>query len=184
MICKDGRIGSLSTHCRLQRGTTDGLRPEVPDVICWGRWRVGQWRGKGVCLASGSRVNSLSSSLLSGLAHVSVLHNLSEGHSVNIYHNKQCVCSSGPALTSGIPTNAASRRDVETFKCPSTGDLVRMTAVHPQLSNKALQGKGQPPTPKHTHLDGFQGYYAEGKDQSQGHGCMISSTYILKTPCW
>lgn len=98
---------------------------------------------------------------------------------MSIYHNKQCVCSSGPALTNGIPTNAASRGDVETAQCPSAGALVKMTTVHPQLSSKALPGKGHPPT--HTHLDGFQGYYAEGKDQSQGHGCMISYTHFKDT---
>lgn len=43
--------------------------------------------GKSVCLALGSWVHSLPSSLLSGPAHVSVLHNLSEGHSMSIYHN-------------------------------------------------------------------------------------------------
>lgn len=29
MICKEGRTGSLSTHCRLEEGRTDGLHPEV-----------------------------------------------------------------------------------------------------------------------------------------------------------
>lgn len=87
MICKDGRIGSLSTHCRLQRGTTDGLRPEV-QMSSAGKGGVwGSGRGKSVCLALGSWVHSLPSSLLSGPAHVSVLHNLSEGHSMSIYHN-------------------------------------------------------------------------------------------------
>ena len=48
----------------------------------------GSGRGKGtLCLALGSRVHSLPSSLLSGPAHVSVLHTLSEGHSMSVYHN-------------------------------------------------------------------------------------------------
>ena len=105
------------------------------DVIFWG----GQHGSGGA--ESFSKFTAWPQPLPSGPAHathsvnLSILHKLSEGHSDSIYHNEQRPGGFGPALPRGVHMNVAlqpfSIGDVETTKCPSPGNWLKMIKVHP-----------------------------------------------------
>lgn len=138
-----GRVESLITHTA--GWSEEGQMPYVPRYGCdlLGRpaW---QW----TCRIR-LQVQAWPRPLPSSPAHathsvnLSILHNLSEGHSDRIYHNEQHPGGSGPTTPRGVHANVAlqpfSIGDVETTKCPSPGDWLKMIDLpHPELYDASV----------------------------------------------
>lgn len=138
-------------------------------------------RCKGLTL--GLRVHSLPLGTFSGLAHASILHNLSRAP-MSIYHNKQCVCSSGPCPDKWHTHKCcwAQRGRGDSPVSISRGLGQNDHGNIPQLSSKALPGKGHPPTHTPGWISGDT--VLSGKDQSLHYGCGDFTTHIFRTPCW